>query len=242
LHSLGFVLKRPKKRLVKADAAQREAFVRQYALLCAAAQASGAKIFFGDEAHFRADADLRGKWVLQGEPALVDSTSPAWGEKASYYAAVCLETGEVESLELTGNRTAPTSVTFLHHLRARHAAPLIVIWDNGPAHRDAALRAYLATPDLHLRLVPLPAYSPDFNAAEAIWGWVRAAVTANTCLGTKALVQERVGHFFRDLAPQTEEVQRRCRTVLQAQAATFAPAATALLQEPTHVTPTVALV
>ena len=43
---------------------------------------------------------LRGKWVLKGEPALVDSTSPRWGEKASYYSAVCLETGEVEWMEL----------------------------------------------------------------------------------------------------------------------------------------------
>ena len=39
-------------------------------------QRFGAKIFFADEAHFRADAELRGKWVLKGEPALVDSSSP----------------------------------------------------------------------------------------------------------------------------------------------------------------------
>ncbi len=69
----------------------------------------GAEIFFADEAHFRADADLRGKWVLKGEPALVDSTSPRWGEKASYDAAVCLETGEVETMELQGYSNAETS-------------------------------------------------------------------------------------------------------------------------------------
>src|SRR5262245_32663030 len=85
LHRLGFVLKRPKKRLLKADAARRDVFVREYTILQAGAAASGAKIFFVDEAHFYADADLRGKWVLKGEPALVDSTSPRWGEKASYY-------------------------------------------------------------------------------------------------------------------------------------------------------------
>ena len=44
--------------------------------------------------------ELRGKWVLRGEPALVDSTSPRYGEKASYYSAVCLETGEVDWMEL----------------------------------------------------------------------------------------------------------------------------------------------
>ena len=73
----------------------------------------GAKIFFADEAHFRADAELRGKWVLRGEPALVDSSSPRYGEKASYYSAVCLETGEVEWMELEGNSNSGTSAAFL---------------------------------------------------------------------------------------------------------------------------------
>ena len=53
LHRLGFVLKRPKKRLLKADAAKRETFVAEYAALVAEAQQVGAKVFFVDEAHFR---------------------------------------------------------------------------------------------------------------------------------------------------------------------------------------------
>ena len=44
-------------------------FVLQYSQIREEAQESGAKIFFVDEAHFRADADLRGKWVLKGEAA-----------------------------------------------------------------------------------------------------------------------------------------------------------------------------
>ena len=217
LHRLGFVLKRPKKRLVKADPVRREAFVSEYAALTAAARRTGVKIFFADEAHFRADADLRGKWVLKGEPALVDSTSPRRGEKASYYSAVCLETGEVEVMELEGNSNSATSAAFLRQLRARHYEPLTVIWDNSPAHRGDALRAYLATPDLNLCLVNLPSYSPDFNADEAIWGWVRQEATANLCLGTRTAVQEKVGDFFARLSTRREEVKRRCRTVLQAQ-------------------------
>ena len=69
LHRLGFVLKRPKKRLVKADNAKRESFVAEYAALWDEAGRSGAKMYFADEAHFRADAELRGKWVQKGEPA-----------------------------------------------------------------------------------------------------------------------------------------------------------------------------
>ena len=123
LHRLGFVLKRSKKRLVKADPVRREALVSEYAALRAATRRTGTKIFFADEAHFRADADLRGKWALRGEPALVDSTSPRRGEKASYYSAVCLETGEVEWMELDGNSNAATSTAFLRQLRERHTEP-----------------------------------------------------------------------------------------------------------------------
>ncbi len=81
LHRLGFVVKRPKKRLLKANAEKRAAFVAAYVALCAEAEQMGAKIFFVDEAHFRADVELRTKWVLRGQPALVDTTSPKlWRE------------------------------------------------------------------------------------------------------------------------------------------------------------------
>ncbi len=154
--------------------------------------------------------------MLKGRPALVDSTCPRWGEKASYSLAVCLETGEVEHMALTGTSSLATGAAFLKQLRAHHPGPLVVIWDNGPAHGGEAVRDYLATPDLRLRLVRLPAYSPDFNPDEAIWAWAREEVTANTCLGTKAAVQERMHQFFAGLAGRSAEVQSRCRRKLQA--------------------------
>ena len=90
-----------------------------------------------------------------------------------------------------------------------------------PAHLGDALRAYLAAPGLRLRLVSLPGYSPDFNADEASWGWVREEVTANLCLGAQALVQERVSDFLAGLANREDEVKRRCRTILQSMAENF---------------------
>ena len=242
LHRLGFVLKRPKKRLVKADEGEREAFVAEYAALADGARRSGAKIFFADEAHFRADAELRSKWVLKGEPALVDSSSPRYGEKASYYSAVCLETGEVEWMELEGNSNSGTSAAFLMQLRERHSGLLNVIWDNAPAHRGEAMREYLRTPGLDLRLMNLPGYSPDFNADEAIWGWVREEVTGNLCLGTKGAVQERVGNFLDGLARRREEVKRRCRTILQSRAEWLLRNPRPQSQRPSNVHPTLALV
>ena len=235
LHRLGFVLKRPKKRLLKANAEKREAFVASYVMLRAEAQRTGAKIFFVDEAHFRADVELRAKWVLRGEPALVDSTSPRLGEKATYYSGVCLETGEVEAMAVMENCSAVTSVAFLRQLRQNHSGTLIVIWDNGPAHRGLEMEEYLATPNLNLRLVPLPSYSPDFNPDEAIWDWAREEVTANSCFGTAAKAREMLDRFFAGLAERTAEVQQRCRTELQAQADALVATANQFFAQTKHV-------
>ena len=242
LHRLGFAFKRPKKRLLKADEAKREAFVAEYAALREEAGRKEARIFFADEAHFRADAELRGKWVLKGKPALVDSTSPRYGEKASYYSAVCLETGEVEWMELEGNSNSGTSVAFLEQLRERHPGPMRVIWDNAPAHRGEAMREYLRTPGLGLRLVNLPGYSPDFNADEAIWGWAREEATGNLCLGSREAVQERVGDFLAGLTSRRDEVRRRCRTVLQSRAETLPRDSRPDPHHPANAHPTLALV
>ena len=221
LHRLDFVRKRPKKQLVKADPEKRAAFVRTYAQVVDEAQRTGTVILFIDEAHFRADAEPGWLWTPKGEPALVPSTSPRRAEKVAYYSAICLETGSLEVMELLGASSAATRVRFLQQLRAAHAEPLVVIWDNAPAHRGDALRAYLRTPDLALRLVALPAYSPDYTADEAIWKWARAEVTANTCWGTAARVRTEMTIFFDGIAHRADELRQRCRTALQADLATL---------------------
>jgi len=215
LHRLDFVWKRPKRLLLKADPAKRAAFVERYRTLLAEALERGARIFFVDEAHFRADGDLRGLWVRRGTEALVASTSPGVGEKANYYAAVCLETGEVCVVQVEGTSTAKTSVAFLKALREDYAGKLVVIWDNAPVHHGPALREYLATPDLGLQLIALPAYSPEYNAAEELWNWTRDEVTANTCFGAAANVAAALWAFFLGLNDRLEEVKQRCRSELQ---------------------------
>ena len=132
-------------------------------------------------------------------------------------------------MELTG-----TSAAFLAPLHAKHTGPLIVIWDNGPAHGGDAVRAALAADD-DLRVVRLPAYRPDCNPDEAIWAWAREEVTANTCLGTTAKVQEQMSHFFDGRKDRNAAVRSRCRRTLQALAETALPTPTEPQQQAPHV-------
>ena len=127
-------------------------------------------------------------------------------------------------------------------LRERYSGPLNVIWDNSPAHRGEAVRECLAAPGLGIQLVSLPGYSPDFNADEAVWSWAREEATGNLCLGTKALVQERVGNFLGGLASRGDEVKRHCRTILQSKAERFPRNLRPDSQRPENAYPTLALV
>ena len=66
--------------------------------------------------------------------------------------------------------------------------------------------------------------------------------TGNLCLGTKALVQERVGNFLAGLASRGNEVRRRCRTVLQSRAEALLPNSQADSPPQANAHPTLALV
>ena len=150
LHRLGFVLKRPKKRLLKAKDEERKAFIIQYSQIREEAERIGAKIFFVDEAHFRADADLRGKWVLKGEPALVDSTSPSVGREAP---ATTREFVWRVGRWISHGNSWKQQCRDLHRLftaayEKTITGPLVVIWDNGPApprRSDSQLSSQLLT-------------------------------------------------------------------------------------------------
>ena len=130
----------------------------------------------------------------------------------------------------------------LKQLRGKHPGPLRVIWDNAPAHRGEAVREYLRTPGLELRLVNLPGYSPDFNADEADWGWAREEAAGNLCLGSKVKVSERVGNFLAGQACRRDEVRRRCRTVLQSRVEALLPNSQHDFSPQANAHPTLALV
>ena len=132
-------------------------------------------------------------------------------------------------MELDGNSNSGTSVAFLRQLRERHSGPLNVIWDNAPAHRGEAMREYLRTPGLGMRLV-----NPRFHEGRLC----RATARTSTPMRQSGAGRERrplaicawearrrwrrgSGKFLSGLTTRKDEVKRRCRTVLQSRAETF---------------------
>ena len=100
-------------------------------------------------------------------------------------------------MELEGNSNSGTSVAFLTQLREKHPGPLRVIWDNALAHRGEAVREYLRTPELELRLV-----NPRLHEGRLC----RATARTSTPMRLSGVGRER-----RPLAISAWEARRRCR-------------------------------
>lgn len=69
-----------------------------------------------------------------------------------------------------GSIKAPQVVDFLRHLKRQVGNELLVIWDGLQAHRSRLVKDYLASTNGGVEVTWLPAYAPELNPVEYLWG------------------------------------------------------------------------
>lgn len=80
-----------------------------------------------------------------------------------------------------GTIRAPQVVDFLRHLRRQLRRKLLVIWDGLAAHRSALVHRFIQTTRGDLVVARLPAYAPELNPTEYVWGHLKRHALANFC-------------------------------------------------------------
>jgi transposase len=80
-----------------------------------------------------------------------------------------------------GTIKSPQLVDFLRHLRRQLRRKLLIIWDGLQAHRSRLVRTYVEASDGMIRLAFLPAYAPELNPTEYVWGYCKHHELANFC-------------------------------------------------------------
>lgn len=80
-----------------------------------------------------------------------------------------------------GSIKAPQVIEFLQHLLRQIGGKLIVIWDGLPVHRSKAVRAFVKELGGQIHLEYLPAYAPELNPVEYIWGYCKQHELPNLC-------------------------------------------------------------
>ncbi len=76
---------------------------------------------------------------------------------------------------------SPQVIEFLTHLRRHLRGKLLIIWDGLPAHRSRAVWEFVRQQRGRIWLEFLPAYAPELNPTEYIWGHLKQQELANYC-------------------------------------------------------------
>lgn len=189
-----------------------------------AAQRAGRRlvVLFEDEADLALLAHAGFSWQLPHQPATVPT--PGQNQKVGLFGSLSLD-GELLVSEAP-RKTAQALTTHLDQIVTRYPEEEIaIIMDNVGIHHARVTQDWLAAhPQVHQLF--LPRYSPNDNAQERVWGWLREVVCRNRAYPD--LVRKRAAAlaFFADLTP-TALCQRcvpaRLLTGLLAEAFTAAP-------------------
>lgn len=162
---------------------------------------------FEDEASFRQDSTLYRTWSRVGQQPLV----PVTGARQSAKIFGCVEVYDATfvygSDEVFNGRTY---VDFLDGKMApcfyRPGRKVIYIQDNASYHKEQEVQEWFQANQRWLEVQPLPAYSPEFNAAEPLWHHTRVQGTHNRCFKNRQEILESLRRVFRDMQRHPEQI------------------------------------
>lgn len=205
LKRLGFVYKKPKCVPAKADAAVQEVFARE-TLLPLMAQAGPARpLYFVDGMHPAYTGHPACGWIRRG----VDRELKSNHGRVNVNINGALSWPDRSVVHLEAEKiTSEAMIALFDRLAERHpAAPAIdVVLDNASYNHSAAIKAYLARDGCRIRLVYLPAYSPNLNLIERLWWFLKKTALWNEHYPTFAQFKAAIDGFFHKLSDYREQL------------------------------------
>jgi transposase len=143
--------------------------------LCKKAREEARTIVFVDECGFSQKSTAKKTWAPSGETPILEMNFN-W-EKLSVIGGISLKSiyfqmhdDSIKSEQVIG---------FLEHLQRYVGGKLLVIWDGLPAHRSKLVAEYLKKTQGRVWVERLPAYAPELNPIEYLWGNVKGNDLAN---------------------------------------------------------------
>jgi transposase len=192
----------PEKPYKKAPAHQ-EAFTREMVPKLEALAIPAEKrvpVWVEDEHRYGLISGIRRYWTLKGQrPTVPYQTKFQWGY---VYGALDVVTGQAAFLYTPTVALAWTEA-YLQELiaRAPEAMP-IMLWDRAGFHLPAE------SPELPeaVRVLPLPAYSPELNPIESLWDPVKRRI-ANAVWETLENIEAAISEVVEPVWQHLEQVQ-----------------------------------
>ena len=89
-----------------------------------------------------------------------------------------------------GTIKGPQIIEFLKALKHQIKRKLLIVWDGLGVHKSRLVREFVESLNGHIQVEFLPAYAPELNPVEYIWGHLKQHELANLCV-----------HEFSELSP-----------------------------------------
>jgi len=165
-----------------------------------------AVLVFLDESGFMMAPLVRRSWAPRGATPLLYQRGRSH-QKVSAIAALCVppERDRVHCyfrLHPNTNVDAAVALAFLRQLATQlKGKPFLLIWDRLQAHRALAVRTFLSTSSA-VGSAFLPAYAPELNPVEYVWGYLKVNPMANAPLLDLASLTTTTRHHARSLQRQ----------------------------------------
>ena len=105
-----------------------------------------------------------------------------------------------------GTICSPQVVEFLTHLLRHISGNVLVIWDGLRAHRSRLVQEFVEDQHGRLQVEFLPAYAPELNPVEYLWGYWKHHALPNLCPQT-------VGELSHHARQALRRMRRRPRLV-----------------------------
>jgi len=205
LKRLGYVYKKPKCVPAKADAAVQEKFAAETLLPLMAQADAEHPLYFGDGMHPAYKGHPAYGWIRRGVDRELKSNHGR--VNVNINGALSWPAREVVHLEAE-KITSEAMIALFDRLAARHpaAATLHVVLDNASYNRSEAVKAYLARDGCRIRLVYLPAYSPNLNLIERLWWLLKRTAIWNQHYPTFAGFKAAIDGFFDGLSARHQQL------------------------------------
>jgi transposase len=178
LRSMNWSPQKPKRQAREADANKIQMWKEQHwPRISLEASQQGRTIVFVDESGFSQRPARKRTWAPEGQTPVLEFNFN-W-KKLSAIAGVSLASIYFE-LHEESVKSAQV-IAFLKHLRQRIRKPLTIVWDGLRAHWSKEVRAYVESLEGKIITEQLPAYAPDLNPVEYLWGHIKQHELANFC-------------------------------------------------------------
>jgi transposase len=161
-----------------------------------AARDRGAHLVFLDESGYMLTPTVRRTWAPCGSKPVLDCWDRRDRISAISALTVSPERGRLDLifdlLPDNTNARAEDVVEFLEQLRRRLPNGYTVLWDGSSIHRKAALVDAYLWKHPEIKTERLPAYAPEVNPDELVWGWSKYGRLPNLAAANTDALRDHV--------------------------------------------------